>query len=212
MSWRRKMAEIVLADIRALKLGLADRIVISNLKINRPMAENRIITRCITKAKGMAITTMLLSMAFAFPSKKIKVYMVGDSTMCLYPTKQLPINAGNALCQLFRFHGKDRQPGPRRSQYPYIPQRRQVAAIADSLEEGDYVLIQFGHNDESSQPQYADRYTPVPDYKTNLIKFITETRSKKAIPSSSLRSAGGISTGRAMPKKHMSNTRRQSLK
>ncbi|HZE84494.1 MAG TPA: GntR family transcriptional regulator, partial [Puia sp.] len=29
----RKMAEIVLADIRALKLGLADRIVISNLKI-----------------------------------------------------------------------------------------------------------------------------------------------------------------------------------
>jgi lysophospholipase L1-like esterase len=54
--------------------------------------------------------------------------------------------------------------------------------IADSLQEGDYVLMQFGHNDEAKEEIYKDRYTPVPDYKTNLIKFITETRSKKAIP------------------------------
>lgn len=54
--------------------------------------------------------------------------------------------------------------------------------IADSLKEGDYVLMQFGHNDEAKQPQYADRYTTPEDYKKNLIKFINETRSKKAIP------------------------------
>src|SRR6202000_1932078 len=54
--------------------------------------------------------------------------------------------------------------------------------VADSLNAGDYVLIQFGHNDEGPTPQYADRYTPVPDYKVNLIKFITETRAKNAIP------------------------------
>jgi lysophospholipase L1-like esterase len=50
------------------------------------------------------------------------------------------------------------------------------------LNAGDYVLMQFGHNDEGPPPQYADRYTPVPDYKVNLIKFITETRAKNAIP------------------------------
>jgi len=44
------------------------------------------------------------------------------------------------------------------------------------------VLIQFGHNDEAKEEKYKDRYTPVPDYKTNLIKFITETRAKKANP------------------------------
>ena len=52
----------------------------------------------------------------------------------------------------------------------------------DSLQEGDYVLIQFGHNDEAKEEKYKDRYTPVPDYKSNLAKFIIETRKKHAIP------------------------------
>ncbi len=42
--------------------------------------------------------------------------------------------------------------------------------------------MQFGHNDEAKEPQYAARYTSVPDYKINLIKFITDTRNKKANP------------------------------
>jgi lysophospholipase L1-like esterase len=54
--------------------------------------------------------------------------------------------------------------------------------ISDSLNEGDYVLIQFGHNDEAKEEKYKDRYTPVPDYKTNLAKFITDTRAKHANP------------------------------
>jgi acetyl esterase/lipase/lysophospholipase L1-like esterase len=54
--------------------------------------------------------------------------------------------------------------------------------IVDSLQEGDYVFIQFGHNDEAKEEKYKDRYTPVSDYKINLIKFITESRAKKAIP------------------------------
>ena len=51
-----------------------------------------------------------------------------------------------------------------------------------ALKPGDYVLIQFGHNDEAKEERYKDRYTPVPDYKTNLALFIRETRSKNAIP------------------------------
>ena len=52
--------------------------------------------------------------------------------------------------------------------------------IVDALKPGDYVFIQFGHNDESKEK--VDRYTPPADYRNNLIKFVSEVRAKKATP------------------------------
>jgi len=52
--------------------------------------------------------------------------------------------------------------------------------IVDKLKEGDYVFIQFGHNDESKDK--VDRYSSPEDYKKNLVKFIAETRAKNANP------------------------------
>lgn len=52
--------------------------------------------------------------------------------------------------------------------------------IIDSAQAGDYVFIQFGHNDESVEKK--DRYTTPEQYMANLEKFIKETREKKAIP------------------------------
>jgi lysophospholipase L1-like esterase len=52
--------------------------------------------------------------------------------------------------------------------------------VVEALQPGDYVFIQFGHNDESQN--YPDRYTSPEDYRKNLIKFVTEARSKKATP------------------------------
>ena len=40
--------------------------------------------------------------------------------------------------------------------------------------------MQFGHNDESKEK--VDRYASPEDYKKNLTRFISESRSKKAIP------------------------------
>jgi len=51
--------------------------------------------------------------------------------------------------------------------------------VADSLRPGDYLLIQFGHNDEVPSKK---SYTTEKDYKANLIRFITEARNKKANP------------------------------
>lgn len=53
-------------------------------------------------------------------------------------------------------------------------------SITDNLQEDDYVFIQFGHNDEVKEK--VDRYTAPDEYKINLLKFITQTRNKKAIP------------------------------
>jgi lysophospholipase L1-like esterase len=52
--------------------------------------------------------------------------------------------------------------------------------VAKDLKEGDYVFIQFGHNDESKEKK--ERYTTPEEYKANLLRFINETKSKEAIP------------------------------
>lgn len=122
--------------------------------------------------------------AFGFPpKKKIKIWMIGDSTMCLYETNRTPLTGwgmpfANFFDSTVTIENKARGG---RSTRTFISENR-WQPIADSLQEGDYVLIQFGHNDEAKEEKYKDRYTPVPDYKINLIKFITESKAKKAIP------------------------------
>ena len=54
-------------------------------------------------------------------------------------------------------------------------------AVYKSLKPGDYVFIQFGHNDAKDQDSL--RYTnPHTAYRHNLIRFVTETRAKGATP------------------------------
>jgi lysophospholipase L1-like esterase len=127
---------------------------------------------------------LLLMASFAIPvKKKIKVYLIGDSTMCMYESNRAPL-AGWGMPFAHFFDSTvtiDNRARGGRSTRTFISENR-WQPIADSLQEGDYVLMQFGHNDEAKEERYKDRYTPVPDYKTNLIRFITETRAKNAIP------------------------------
>jgi lysophospholipase L1-like esterase len=51
--------------------------------------------------------------------------------------------------------------------------------VASNMKEGDYVFIQFGHNDEVPSKK---SYVTEQDFKTNLVKYITDTRSRKANP------------------------------
>lgn len=115
--------------------------------------------------------------------KKIKVYMIGDSTMCNYESDRAPL-AGWGMPFANYFDSTvtiDNRARGGRSTRTFISENR-WQPIVDNFQEGDYVLIQFGHNDEAKEEKYKDRYTSVPDYKINLIRFITEARSKKAIP------------------------------
>ncbi|MDR3735397.1 MAG: rhamnogalacturonan acetylesterase [Acidobacteriaceae bacterium] len=45
----------------------------------------------------------------------------------------------------------------------------------------DYMLIQFGHNDQVT-PQHQDRQTPLPQYIENLKRFVTEARAAGVTP------------------------------
>lgn len=124
-----------------------------------------------------------ITFAFALPPKNIRIWLIGDSTVCTQPKERSPVTGWGTPFEDFwdsTVTVNNRARGGR-STRTFISEGR-WQNVADSLTEGDYVLMQFGHNDEAKEPQYKDRYTPVPDYKNNLIKFITETRNKKAIP------------------------------
>jgi lysophospholipase L1-like esterase len=51
--------------------------------------------------------------------------------------------------------------------------------VSGKLKAGDYLLIQFGHNDEIPS---KESYTTPKDFKSNLTRFIKEARNKKAFP------------------------------
>ena len=56
-----------------------------------------------------------------------------------------------------------------------------LLAIEERISEGDFLFIQFGHNDEKIQD--PARYTePFSDYISNLEIFINAAREKKAFP------------------------------
>lgn len=129
------------------------------------------------------VPLIFLSLAFAKPVKKVKVYLIGDSTMCYYEASRTPL-AGWGMPFVHFFDSTvviDNRARGGRSTRTFISEGR-WEPIKNELKRGDYVLIQFGHNDEAKEERYKDRYTPVPDYKNNLVRFIKETRRKKATP------------------------------
>ena len=127
----------------------------------------------------LLLSIMLLS--FATTEKKhIKVYLIGDSTMSMKETKAYPETGwGMPFSILFDSTVTvDNRAMNGRSTQSFITENR-WQPVVDNLKEGDYVFIQFGHNDEV--PTKAT-YTTPETFTANLIKYIRETKSKNAIP------------------------------
>lgn len=132
--------------------------------------------------KILYILTIPCLFAFTHLQKrKTKVYLIGDSTMSIKETKAYP-ETGWGMPFVYFFDSSievDNRAKNGRSTRTFISENR-WQPVADDLQEGDYVLIQFGHNDESKEK--TDRYTTPEQFKINLTKFVTETKSKKANP------------------------------
>lgn len=130
-----------------------------------------------------AVIVFLVATSFYVPDRKVKIWLIGDSTVCDQPLDRAPVTGwGTPFANYFDSSVTiiNRARGGR-STRTFITEGL-WQKIADSLQDGDYVLMQFGHNDEAKEPQYQDRYTSVPDYKKNLLRFITETRERRASP------------------------------
>ncbi|HET7179113.1 MAG TPA: rhamnogalacturonan acetylesterase [Chryseosolibacter sp.] len=122
-----------------------------------------------------------LMLASMRPPDKITVYLIGDSTMADKRPDAFPETGWGMPFKTF-FDASvtvDNRAKNGRSTRSFIAENL-WQPVVDQLKEGDYVFIQFGHNDEVKSK--TDRYTNPQDFKKNLVRFITETRSKKAIP------------------------------
>ena len=108
-----------------------------------------------------------------------KIYMMGDSTMQYNNYNSYPQTGWGQVLHLFA-HEDVRiidcaKNG--RSTKSFIDEGR-FQAILDKLEEGDFVICQFGHNDEKKQD--PSRYTdPNGSYVENLSYFYKEVLKKK---------------------------------
>ncbi|MBC7721623.1 MAG: rhamnogalacturonan acetylesterase [Pedobacter sp.] len=134
--------------------------------------------------KVVAAVSLLFCLSFILPpKKKIKVWMIGDSTMCTYEPSRAPLTGWGMPFAIF-FDSSvtiDNRARGGRSTRTFISENR-WQPVSDSMQQGDYVLIQFGHNDEAKEEKYKDRYTSPEDYRKNLIRFITEAKVKQANP------------------------------
>ena len=134
----------------------------------------------MTTIKSITLIVLMMITSNQSP-KKITVYLIGDSTMSIKKTEAYP-ETGWGMPFKYFFDSTvvvDNRAMNGRSTRTFISENR-WQSVADNLKDGDYVFIQFGHNDESKEK--TDRYTTPEQYKSNLVKFITETRTKKANP------------------------------
>ncbi len=121
----------------------------------------------------------LLAFMPAAPST-IKVYLIGDSTMSIKQVSAYPETGwGMPFAAFFDATVTvDNRAQNGRSTKSFLAENRWQPVVKE-LHEGDYVFIQFGHNDEV--PTKAS-YTPEADFKANLMRFVNETRSRKGQP------------------------------
>jgi lysophospholipase L1-like esterase len=134
------------------------------------------------KFTSLAFLILFLNVFALAQKPPITVYLAGDSTMAEKKAEKRPETGwGEMLAQYFPAEKvrieNHAQNG--RSTRTFISENR-WQAIVDKLKKGDYVFIQFGHNDQSKEK--VDRYTSPEDYRKNLIRFVTEVRAKKAFP------------------------------
>ena len=130
--------------------------------------------------KMVILITLFLTCNF---NNKITVFLIGDSTMSDKPNPEINPERGwgqmlplffkeNVIIKNFAVNG--------RSTKSFIDEGR-WDSVASEIQKGDYVFIQFGHNDQKIKDSL--RFTnPLTAYRHNLMKFVNETRKKGGIP------------------------------
>jgi len=148
------------------------------------------------KSIGLLFLTVLGVIILSASQKRpVHIFMAGDSTMALKPLHKMVYDSisGDSIAEPFPERGWGQvlpeffndnvviediaQNG--RSSRTFIEQGW-WQKIIDNVQKGDFVIIQFGHNDCAEDR--PDRYTPPSDYIVNLSRFVDEVRAKGGKP------------------------------
>ncbi|WP_415381888.1 rhamnogalacturonan acetylesterase [Halosimplex sp. TS25] len=110
----------------------------------------------------------------------LTVHLIGDSTMAEKDPDERPETGwgtpfaeyvdGSVTVENYARNG--------RSTRTFLEEGR-WGPVVDALTKGDYVFVQFGHNDEVPS---KEQYTPPDAFVDNLGKFVDETRERGANP------------------------------
>lgn len=117
-----------------------------------------------------------------FTSKPKNLFMIGDSTMANKEEKAKPETGWGEVLQAFFDSSKITVSNHARNGRSSKSFRNEGLwqPVYDNIKKGDYVIIQFGHNDEKDD---SARHTdPNTTYRANLIRYIKETKEKGGIP------------------------------
>src|SRR5580704_3189439 len=127
------------------------------------------------------LITCLILLSFLPREKKITVWLVGDSTMANKEIKAYPETGWGMPFATFFDSAVviDNRAKNGRSSKSFIAEGL-WRSVLDSLQAGDYVFIQFGHNDEGKEK--AGRYTTPDEFRVNLVRYVSEARSRGAFP------------------------------
>ncbi|MCR4583398.1 MAG: rhamnogalacturonan acetylesterase [Prevotella sp.] len=124
----------------------------------------------------------VITLVSAVPDKTTTIFIIGDSTAANKDISEGKKERGWGMALQCYFDDRIRVSNHAvngRSSKSFIDEGR-WDKVLQQLKPGDYVIIQFGHNDEKPKP---DRHTdPGSTFDYNLARFVRETREHGGIP------------------------------
>ncbi|MGC4073982.1 MAG: rhamnogalacturonan acetylesterase [Nibricoccus sp.] len=148
---------------------------------------------------------LLLAVACLLAATTLKavptVHLIGDSTVCIWRTGRYPQQGwGQQLPRLFQTGTVAINNTAVSGASSLTFYNSYWSPVIASVIAGDYVFIQFGHNDSHvGAPEYTEPWTT---YQQYLIRYIDQTRAKGAYPvlvTPCERNTGGWSNGKLIP-------------
>lgn len=136
-----------------------------------------------TALSALLVLTVVLGFSIKPQKDSVSLYLIGDSTMSdkKDPEENPEHGWGQVLPELLEAEIRvENHAVNGRSSRSFIGEGR-WETVLNKLQEGDYLFIQFGHNDQKIMA--PTRYTnPFTQYRANLERFVKEAREKGAKP------------------------------
>jgi lysophospholipase L1-like esterase len=139
--------------------------------------------------RSWVVIMLLMLLACGENRKKVSIFSIGDSTMANFDIEKISREAGGVnyplrgwmmelplfLKDKFIIHNRGVDGASSRT----YREKGYWKKVIDSVQKGDYIFIQFGHNDAGDESRHTE---PRTTFRQNLIRYIKETQGKGAHP------------------------------
>ena len=171
-AWSKETATI------SLKAGVNNVVLTSSTAEGMPNIDALTVT-------GVGLTAgacMYTPPVVVAPVVDTQIFVVGDSTVADYGASKKPMTGWGQILQFFfeedEIDVENRARGGRSTKSYKVDGI--WSEVLNEVGDGDYVFIQFGHNDRDWTKE--ERYTTEAQFETYLKEYVAETRDKNAIP------------------------------